>query len=133
MTTEEIIPMDTLAKIYIKIRNKIKAIEDEHETQLKALKAQQEEVAHAIKDQMLAMNSTSIKTEFGTAILSQKTRYSATDWDAFKDFVKKHDALDLFEKRIAQGNMKEFLEVHPGVVPPGLNSTTEYQVTVRKS
>jgi hypothetical protein len=43
-----------------------------------------------------------------------------------------HDALDLFEKRIAQLNMKQFLEENPGVVPPGLNSNSEYDISVRK-
>jgi hypothetical protein len=43
-----------------------------------------------------------------------------------------HDALDLLEKRIAQTNMATFLEENPGVYPPGLNTTTEYQISVRK-
>jgi hypothetical protein len=36
------------------------------------------------------------------------------------------------EKRIAQTNMAQFLEENPGVVPPGLNSMTEYAISVRK-
>jgi hypothetical protein len=28
--------------------------------------------------------------------------------------------------------MKQFLEENPGVVPPGLNSDSEYAITVRK-
>jgi hypothetical protein len=43
-----------------------------------------------------------------------------------------NDAIDLLEKRIAQTNMKTFLEENPGLVPPGLNSNTEYAVSVRK-
>ena len=65
-------------------------------------------------------------------VLSTKTRYNTTDWDSFKSFVMENDALDLFEKRIAQTNMKQFLDEHPGVVPPGLNSMTEYAISVRK-
>jgi hypothetical protein len=41
-------------------------------------------------------------------------------------------ALELFEKRIAQSNMAQFLEENPGVVPPGLNSTSEFDISVRK-
>jgi hypothetical protein len=64
--------------------------------------------------------------------MSIKTRYSTSDWDSFKTFVTQHDALDLFEKRIAQTNMKQFLEENPGVLPPGLNANAEFDISVRK-
>jgi hypothetical protein len=85
-----------------------------------------------MKDQMMALGTNSVRTAEGTIILSQKTRYYTDDWDSFKQFVVQHDALDLFEKRIAQKNMSMFLEENPGVVPAGLNSMSEYAVTVRK-
>jgi hypothetical protein len=65
-------------------------------------------------------------------ILATKTRYYTQDWSSFKDFILEHDAVDLLEKRIAQSNMAQFLEQNPGLVPPGLNSDTEYDVTVRR-
>jgi hypothetical protein len=73
-----------------------------------------------------------VRTTEGTVVLSTKTRYSTTDWDEFKEFVKENDALDLFEKRIAQTNMAQFLKENPALVPPGLNSNAEYSVSVRK-
>jgi hypothetical protein len=85
-----------------------------------------------MKDQMMALGTSSVRTDEGTIILSQKTRYYTNDWDSFKQFVIEHDALDLFEKRIAQKNMSMFLEENPGSVPAGLNSMSEYAVTVRK-
>jgi hypothetical protein len=78
------------------------------------------------------MGSTSVKTEFGTVIMSMKTRYNTHDWDAFKAFMVEHDALDLMEKRISQLNMRRFLEENPALVPPGLNSDSEYVISVRK-
>jgi hypothetical protein len=85
-----------------------------------------------MKDMMKAMGVTSVRTEQGTVVLSVSTRYSTQDWDSFKKFVVEHDAVDLLEKRIAQGNMNQFLEENPGLVPPGLNSTSEYDISVRK-
>lgn len=129
---QEQIPLDKLARVYRKIRDKIQVMTKDYESAVEELKAQQDEIKHAMKDQMLALGSSSIKTNEGTIILSQKTRYVTSDWDSFKEFVKEHDAIDLFEKRIHQGNMVSFLEENPGVVPPGLNSMTEYDVSVRK-
>jgi hypothetical protein len=65
-------------------------------------------------------------------VLSTKTRFNTNDWDSFKQFILAHEAVDLLEKRIAQGNMATFLEENPGLVPPGLNSHSEYAISVRK-
>lgn len=130
--SEDTIPLDRLAKVYRKIRDEISVLTKEYDTQVEVLKAQQEEIKAAMKDQMQALGVTSVRTPQGTVVLSVKTRYSTADWDSFKKFVVEHDALDLYEKRIAQGNMKQFLEENPGVVPPGLNSNAEYDISVRK-
>jgi len=128
----DIVPMDKLAKIYIKIRARIQELTQEYETQVEELKAQQNELVSAMKDQMLAMGSTTMRTDAGTVMLSKKTRYSTSDWEEFKLFMVEHDAIDVLEKRIAQSNMAKFLEENPGIVPPGLNSDTEYAISVRK-
>jgi hypothetical protein len=130
--TEETIPLDTLARVYRKIRDRMQVLTKEFDSQVEELKAQQNEIKIAMKDQMLALGSSSIRTSEGTIILAQKVRYYTDDWDSFKTFVIEHEALDLFEKRIHQTNMVTFLEENPGVVPAGLNSMTEYDVSVRK-
>jgi hypothetical protein len=130
--TEETIPLDTLARVYRKIRDRVQVLTKEFDSQVEELKAQQNEIKIAMKDQMLALGSSSIRTSEGTIILAQKVRYYTDDWDSFKTFVIEHEALDLFEKRIHQTNMVTFLEENPGVVPAGLNSMTEYDVSVRK-
>jgi hypothetical protein len=96
------------------------------------LKAQQQEVKNAMKDLMLASGTKSSRTDYGTVSLVQKTRYYTQDWDSFKKFVIEHDVVDLLEKRIAQTNMSKFLEENPTLVPPGLSSNTEFDISVRK-
>ena len=130
--SEETIPLDKLAKIYRKLRGKISELTQEYDTQVEVLKAQQAEISNAMKDQMKTMGVTSVRTPEGTVVLSVKTRYSTQDWDEFKKFVLEHEALELLEKRIAQTNMAQFLEENPGSMPPGLNSSSEYDISVRK-
>lgn len=130
--TNETVPLDKLAKVYRKISSRVQELTQEYETQIEELKTQQDEIKNAMKDQMLALGVGSVRTDGGTITLSQKTRYYTDDWDSFKSFAVEHDALDLFEKRIAQKNMALFLEENPGSVPAGLNSLSEYTVTVRK-
>jgi len=130
--SEEAIPMDKLALIYRKIRDKISALTKEYDTQVEALKAQQDEIKFAMKDQMKALGVKSVRTDLGTVTLTTKTRYNTQDWDSFKDFILEHKMVDLLEKRIAQTNMATFLADNPTIVPPGLNSTTEFDITVTK-
>jgi len=132
MDQESAVPLDKLAHVYRKIREKIDALTKEYDTQVETLKAQQEEIKFAMKDQMKTMGVKSVQTTYGTVSLVTKTRYSTQDWDSFKRFVIEHEVVDLLEKRIAQTNMANFLEENPTLVPPGLNSMTEFDITVRK-
>jgi hypothetical protein len=47
-------------------------------------------------------------------------------------FVVENNAPDLLEKRLHQGNVKQFIENNPDLVPPGLNVDSEYSITVRR-
>ena len=123
------IPLDTLVKIHAKIKANMEALDK----QLAELEEARTEIRLAIKDQMKALGLTSVQTSSGTVSLMKKTRYNTQDWDQFKAFVLEHDAVDLLEKRIAQSNMAQFLEENPGVVPPGLNSVTEFDIRVTKA
>ena len=128
----EQIPLARLARMYLKMRTRIQELTQEYETQIEEIKAQQHEVKMAMKEQMLSNGQKSARTDNGTVILATKTRYYTQDWSSFKDFILEHDAVDLLEKRIAQSNMAQFLEQNPGLVPPGLNSDMEYDVSVRR-
>lgn len=124
----EEMPLDRLVRIYMKMRSALQDLD----AQIEAIKEQQQEVKNEIKDRMRALGTKSVKTDFGTVSLTEKTRFYTQDWDSFKQFVIQHDAVDLLEKRIAQTNMRTFLEENPTLVPPGLNSDTEFDVSVRK-
>ena len=130
--SDEIIPLDKLAKIYRKIKVEIDALTQEYDTKLEQLKAQQDELRFAMKDQMKALGVKSVNTAFGTVSLVNKTRYNTQDWDSFKKFIIEHDVVDLLEKRIAQSNMARFLEENPALVPPGLNAFTDFEIRVTK-
>lgn len=126
------LPLDKLAKIRRKIRAEMERRTKEFDDAQAQLQKQLDMVDAELRDRLKELGSTSVKTEYGTVIMSVKTRYTTQDWDSFKQFVMQNDALDLMEKRIAQLNMKRFLEENPGLVPPGLNSDSEYVISVRK-
>ena len=78
-------------------------------------------------------NATSIKTDKGTVIRKLNERFFCTDWEHFREYVLEHQALELLERRIHQGNFKEFIaERQDEGLPPGVNVMREFGVTVRK-
>lgn len=123
------VPLDKLVRIYMKMRAKLSELDG----QIEVLKEQQQLIKTEIKDRLRSVGAKSMKTEHGTVSLTEKTRYYTQDWDSFKRFVIENDAVDLLEKRIAQTNMKLFLQENPTMVPPGLNSDTEIDVSIRKA
>lgn len=123
---------ETLAAAHIKIRTARAELKQGFEEQDRVL----EDQLMVINEALLAMcndsHMESMKTKAGTVIRSVQTRYMPSDWEAMKQFIKDHDALDLVEKRLNQGNMAKFLEDHPGLVPIGLNTQSKYTISVRK-
>ena len=126
------IPLSKLAKMYIKIRTAMQEIQQEYDNKIGELEEQKQMISLAMKDQLLALNATNVKTEAGLVILSKKTKFYPGDWDAFSTWVKQHDALDLLERRVHQLNTKQYVDENSGEIPPGLTTDTQYIITVRK-
>lgn len=127
------IPLGKLSETYVRIRTARQKLQDEFDKKDEELKEQMALLTTAMKDILLKQGATSMKTEAGVVVLSTKTDRYPTDWDAFNKFVIKHEALYLFQKRIHQGNMEQYLQDNPDDPPPGLNTTTEYTISVRRS
>jgi hypothetical protein len=126
--------VEDMVGAYLAIRAEREKLIYEFETAEKALKADMAEIEAMMLSVCNDINADSIKTQYGTVMRKANERYFCNDWDNFKKFVTEHDALDLFEKRIHQGNFKQFLAEHDGDgLPPGVNVMREYGITVRKS
>jgi len=125
--------VDLLCKVYRKIRDKKAEITKEYDVKIAELEKQQDTVAACLKDILVQHKVQTMKTEHGTAYLQPKIRYYAIDWSAFGEWVVKNNAVDLLEKRVAQGNMKQWLEDNPTNPPPGLEVDSQITVIVRKN
>jgi hypothetical protein len=124
---------DQLVETYITLRNERDRLRNDYEAKDSAVKSEMT----VLEQELLAIcnetNATSIKTDKGTVIRKLTERYFCTDWDNFRDYVLEHQALELLERRIHQGNFKEFItEREKDGLPPGVNVMREFGVTVRK-
>ena len=130
--SEEEPTAETLAAIYIRMRNVIKAKEQQHEAEMEKLLEDQKIISEKLLDLCNAQKADSIKTAAGTISRKKTSRYWTSDWESMHEFIKEHDALFLLEQRIHNGNMKQFLEDNPSAFPMGLQADSKYTIQVRK-
>ena len=124
--------LNRIVAVYLKIRDKKTQLTNELNTKLAELDIKLKVVNDALLAPGQEHNVESVRTEHGTFYRSTKTKYWTGDWEAMGKFIIEHNAVDLMEKRIHQGNMRLFLEENPDLLPPGLNVDSEYTVTVRR-
>jgi hypothetical protein len=130
MTTD--VSVEKLVKVYIKMRDKHTEMLHEFQEQEKDIKAKMAKVKSALLEHCKEHNVDSVRTGEGLFFRTVKQNYWTSDWESMGKFIVDHNAPDLLEKRLHQGNMKQFLEEHPDLLPPGINVDSEYSVTVRR-
>lgn len=126
------VDINTLVKVYLKIRNAIDEKETQHKEELASLKEQFGIVGQSLLNLCKEQNLDSIRTPVGTVSRRISTRYWTSDWDSMYRFISEHDAPFLLEQRIHGTNMKEFLESNPEAFPMGMQADRSYTVQVRK-
>jgi hypothetical protein len=102
------------------------------EAQVKKIDTQMDQIKAALLAYCKEQSLESVRTTEGLFYRSIKKRYTTNNWEAMGKFVLEHQVPELYEKRLHQGNIQQFLEEHPDLLPPGLNVDSEYTITVRK-
>lgn len=125
---------EQLVEAFIAIRDRRERLLQEYEANDKALKNELSQIEMALLEVCNSVNADSIKTGNGTVMRKLNERFFCQDWDNFYKFVLDNEAVQLLERRIHQGNFKEFLKDHESDgLPPGVNVMREYGVSVRKN
>lgn len=128
----EVSQVDRLTQVYIKIRDKRAQIAAEFKEKDDKLKSQLDSVKSALLDYCNEQGVESVRTGHGLVYRTTKVRYWTSDWDSMNTFILENGLPEFYEKRLNQGVVKSYLEENPESIPPGLNSNTEYTLTVRK-
>ena len=126
--TAPTVPAEKLVRVYLKM----KAAKENLDAEVKKIDTQMGQVKAALLAYCKDQNVESVRTSEGLFYRSVKKRYTTNNWEAMGKFVLEHQVPELYEKRLHQGNIQQFLEEHPDLLPPGLNVDSEYTITVRK-
>jgi enamine deaminase RidA (YjgF/YER057c/UK114 family) len=122
-----------LVKVYIKIRDAKETKKKQMEAEIADLEVQLDAVEQELLEICKTTGQDGGKTQFGSFTRAVKTRYWTSDWDSMYKFIREHDAPDLLERRIAQGNFAQFIQENPDKMPAGVNIESKYSITVRRS
>lgn len=123
---------EQLVSVYIKMRDKRQQLQREFDEADGKIKEQQDAVTQALLEICKEQGAEGLRTPAGSVFRTVKTRYWSNDWGSMKEFIKEHDAFELLEQRVHQTNMKNFLEEHPDLMPPGMNVDSRYSINVRR-
>lgn len=119
-------------RAYVAARDARDAFEAKMEEELGVLKAQLEEISNDLLAICNEQNVDSLKTPAGTLSRRVSERFWTSDWDALNTLIIEHQAPSLLERRIHNGNMREFLEANPEAYPAGLQLDRKYVIQVRR-
>jgi|TARA_X000001382_G_scaffold60419_2_gene41557 hypothetical protein len=122
-----------LIKRYIDIRNGRNELREKYDVADGKLSAKLDEVKRQLLNFCEENNLNGLKTPEGSLSVTDKTSYWTDDWDSLREFVLEHGVTEFFEKRLHQGNIQEFLEDNPELVPKGLSVRKEHTISVRKA
>ena len=129
---ESSLSAEKLTKAYIRIREERASLSASYKEKDTALVNQLDMVRQGLLNYCEKHGVESVKTSEGRFYRTTKTKYWTSDWESMHKFILQHEVPELFDKRLNQSNLKEFLEDNPDVYPEGLNKDTEYVITVRK-
>jgi hypothetical protein len=116
---------------YVQIRDKLKEIDEAHETARKPLVELQAALSGRLQKFLDDNNMESLKTEHGTCYKSTRYTTSLADPDAFMRFVISNNQFDLLDRRANSTAVKEYVNEHNNL-PPGCNLNGITTVGVRR-
>jgi len=124
--------VEDMVAAYRKIRDAISEKEEAHKADVSGLREQLDVVSDALLGICNSLQADSLRTAAGTVSRRVTTRYWTTDWERMYEFIRENDVPFLLEQRIHNGNMKQFLDDNPEMLPVGLQADRKFVVQVRK-
>jgi dynactin complex subunit len=135
--------LDTRVSQYVKLRDKIKELDDKHKEAMAPMRDMLEQLNSVILQMLKTAGVESARTNSGTAYVSEKRSASIADADAFWSFVVATGDWDLIDRRANVTAVYDFIQkqaeaakTDPNVVvgpPPGVNFATRNVVGVRRA
>lgn len=117
---------------YVRLRDKIKALDDEHKLKMKPYKEALEKLNGSMLTHLMQIGAENVRTEHGTVYRNTKTSATLADPDAFMSFVVENEAWDLMDRKANVTAVRDYLAEN-NALPPGVNFNQTVEVGVRRA
>jgi hypothetical protein len=117
---------------YVTLRDKIKALEENHKKSLAPYKDMLEMLGNVVLKHMQDTNVGSVKTDEGTAYITERTSVSLQDPEAFMAYVIANKEFDLLDQKANPTAVDEHIK-RTGGLPPGAKFSRMVKIGVRRA
>lgn len=121
-----------LISSYLAIRNKKRALEEEHKKILAPYNETMNRIETELARIMQETGLENLPAGGGTAYRSTRTSVTVDDWDLFLGWVRENNAWHTLERRASKTAVEEIL-AEEEAMPPGLSLSRAVVVNVRKT
>ena len=122
-----------LITAYIKYRDFTAAKEEALKQELKPYTDAMATISTAMLDILNQSGADSIKTDAGTAYVSELDSMKVIDRDALMDFVVTSGETSLLSAAVAKDGVRDYMSEHQGQLPPGVEKSSIRKVNFRRS
>lgn len=124
--------MSEVVAKYIELRDKKAEYKAAYDAKVAVIDEVMDKIEAKLLEAFEAAGVDNMKTEAGTAYISNKTSVTVADREAFMKYVQDNNEWPLLEVKPSKLAVVEYREVHDDI-PPGLNWRVERKVAVRRS
>ena len=118
---------------YIKCRDWIEADDAKHAERQKPVRERMQILEGAVTEALLAAGGESLKTDQGTAYRSTVLAVRCASREDFLDFVFDGRREGFLTSAVAKDAVKEYMQMHDGQVPPGVDVTFVHKTNFRRA
>jgi hypothetical protein len=124
--------VDDMIDKYLKLRDKVKAIKEDHTKQLVPYSEAMNTLEAWLLEVLNQAKLKSVNSAHGTAYKTTRTSAKVVDWPVTLAFIRQHDAWDLLEARVSKLAAQSIIDEtqHP---IPGVEVSSELAVNVRRA
>ena len=124
--------IDKRVEQYVQVRDKIKALDEQHDLARKPLLEIQEILSGKLREFLETNKLENLRTKHGTCYVSTRYTASLADPEIFMDFVIKNNKFELMDRRANATAVRGYVEEHKNL-PPGVNLNGVQTVGVRRA
>ena len=118
---------------YIACRDWLEADDATHAERQAPVKERMQILEGAVTEALLAAGGESLKTEAGTAYRSTVLAVRCASREDFMDFVFDGRREGFLTSAVAKDAVKEYMQMHEGQIPPGIDVTYIHKTNFRRA